>query len=55
MPDVRDWVRRYNADGPDGPIDRKSPATKPLLTAAQRAAVVDVVMLPLPMVWCGGG
>jgi hypothetical protein len=40
-------------DGPDGLIDRKSPRAKPLLTAAELAAlaaVVDVVMLPLSMV-----
>jgi hypothetical protein len=41
-------------DGPDGLIDRKSPRAKPLLTAAELAAlaaVVDVVMLPLSMVY----
>ena len=30
---LRDWVRRFNAHGPDGLIDRKPPGRKPKLTA----------------------
>ncbi len=40
---VRDWVLKFNATGPDGLIDRKSPGAKPLLTEAQRAALAAVV------------
>ncbi|PQO21765.1 IS630 family transposase, partial [Rhodobacteraceae bacterium WD3A24] len=29
---VRDWVVRFNAEGPDGLIDRKAPGKTPLLT-----------------------
>lgn len=31
----RDWACRFNADGPDGLIDRKPPGRKPKLSAAQ--------------------
>ena len=40
---VRDWVLRFNAEGPDGLIDRKSPGTPPRLNAGQRVALVRVV------------
>ena len=40
---VRDWVLRFNAEGPDGLIDRKAPGKTPTLTAAQRAALAEVV------------
>ena len=40
---VRDWVLRFNAEGPDGLIDRKSPGTPPRLNSEQRAALVRVV------------
>jgi transposase len=40
---VRDWVVRFNAEGPDGLIDRTSPGRTPLLNAAQRAALAQVV------------
>lgn len=36
---VRDWVVRFNAEGPAGLIDRKAPGPTPLLTAAQRQAL----------------
>ena len=29
---VRDWVVRFNAEGPDGLIDRKAPGKPPTLT-----------------------
>jgi transposase len=38
---VRDWVVRFNADGPDGLRDRKAPGPTPLLTDAHRAALAD--------------
>jgi transposase len=40
---VRDWVRRFNAEGPDGLIDRKAPGKAPTMTPAQRAALAAVV------------
>ena len=40
---VRDWVLRFNAEGPNGLVDRKSPGTPPRLNAEQRAALVGVV------------
>ncbi len=40
---VRDWVLRFNAEGPAGLIDRKSPGTPPRLNSEQRAALVRVV------------
>jgi len=36
---VRDWVLRFNADGPDGLVDRKASGPKPLLTDAHRQAL----------------
>ena len=40
---VRDWVLRFNADGPDGLIDRRAPGQKPKLNDAQRAALARMV------------
>ena len=40
---VRDWVLRFNAEGPDGLIDRKASGKTPLLTDAQRAALARAV------------
>ncbi|HEY5829726.1 MAG TPA: IS630 family transposase, partial [Hyphomicrobiaceae bacterium] len=40
---VRDWVLRFNAEGPDGLIDRKAPGKAPTLTAEQRAALARIV------------
>jgi transposase len=40
---VRDWVVRFNAEGPDGLLDRKSPGPTPRLTAAHRAALLEIV------------
>ena len=40
---VRDWVLRFNAEGPDGLIDRKAPGKAPTLTSEQRAALAGVV------------
>ena len=40
---IRDWVLRFNAEGPAGMIDRKAPGKAPTLTAEQRAALARVV------------
>ncbi len=33
---IRDWILRFNKEGPEGLIDRKSTGTPPRLNAAQR-------------------
>jgi transposase len=40
---LRDWAVRFNAEGPDGLIDRKAPGAKPKLTPEQLLAVVRLV------------
>ncbi len=40
---VRDWVVRFNAEGPEGLIDRKAPGKMPHLNAEQRAALARAV------------
>lgn len=40
---VRDWVVRFNVEGPDGLIDRKAPGKTPTLTLEQRAALAGAV------------
>ncbi|MFT3972048.1 MAG: IS630 family transposase [Amaricoccus sp.] len=40
---VRDWVLRFNAEGPSGLIDRHAPGKAPTLTAEHRAALAQVV------------
>ena len=40
---VRDWVVRFNAEGPAGLVDRKAPGREPSLTAEQKAALARVV------------
>lgn len=40
---VRDWVERFNAQGPDGLIDRKAPGNPSKLNDAQRAALAEIV------------
>ena len=40
---VRDWVVRFNADGPAGLIDRKAPGKMPTLGPAERAALARAV------------
>ena len=37
---VRDWVVRFNANGPEGLLDRKAPGRPSRLTDAHRAALV---------------
>jgi transposase len=36
---VRDWALKFNAHGPDGLLNRKSPGQPPRLNDAQRAAI----------------
>jgi len=40
---LRDWALRFNAEGPDGLIDRKAPGATPKLTPQQLSAVVRLV------------
>jgi transposase len=40
---VRDWVLRFNADGPDGLVDRKAPGQPSLLKDKHRAALARIV------------
>lgn len=40
---VRDWVLRFNAEGPAGLVDRKAPGKAPTLTAESRAALARAV------------
>ncbi|MGH7002211.1 MAG: IS630 family transposase [Stellaceae bacterium] len=40
---VRDWVLKFNADGPHGLINRKSPGQPPRLNDAQRAAIAAMI------------
>lgn len=48
---IRDWVVRFNADGPDGLVDRKAPGNPSLLGAAERAALVaQIDKGPIPAI-----
>ena len=48
---VRDWVERFNAEGPDGLVDRKAPGPSPRLNEAQRQALAAAVESgPVPAV-----
>ena len=40
---LRDWVHAFNARGPDGLVNCKSPGAKPKLSPAQQAEVVQIV------------
>ena len=40
---LRDWVYRFNADGPEGLHDRKPPGAVPKLTAAEKAELTTLV------------
>lgn len=40
---VRDWVMRFNAEGPNGLIDRKPPGQPPKLNAAQQRALARMI------------
>jgi transposase len=46
---VRDWVVRFNAEGPAGLVDRKPPGCRPMLSADQRRALAEIVETgPIP-------
>ena len=48
---VRDWVVRFNADGPDGLLDRKAPGPTPLLTDMHRQALATQIESgPIPAI-----
>ena len=48
---VRDWVVRFNAEGPDGLRDRRAPGPTPLLTDAHRQALAaQIDRGPIPAV-----
>src|SRR5215207_8476071 len=48
---IRDWVLRFNARGPDGLLDGKSPGHPPKLNAAQRQAIARMIESgPIPAV-----
>ena len=48
---VRDWVLKFNADGPAGLIDRKAPGQSPRLNDAHRAALAAIIESgPIPAV-----
>ena len=40
---VRDWVMRFNAEGPAGLVDRKPPGCRPMLDADQRRSLAQIV------------
>lgn len=40
---IRDWVLRFNADGPDGLATRKAPGRAPTLNDEQRARLAEIV------------
>src|SRR5512144_41216 len=51
LPTVRDWVLRFNAEGPDGLIDGKAPGQRPKLSETQRQALARMVESgPIPAV-----
>jgi len=48
---VRDWVLRFNAEGPDALVNRKAPGKPPLLDETQRRELAEVVERgPIPAV-----
>jgi putative transposase len=48
---VRDWVLRFNAEGPDGLIDRKAAGPAPRLSDAHRKALAAIIETgPIPAV-----
>lgn len=48
---VRDWVVRFNGEGPAGLIDRKAPGATPKLAADQKRALAEIVEKgPVPAV-----
>ena len=48
---VRDWVVKFNAEGPPGLVDRKAPGQPSRLNAAHRSALADLIESgPIPAV-----
>ena len=48
---IRDWVLRFNTEGPCGLIDRKAPGKSPKLDDAQRRALAEVIDAgPIPAI-----
>ena len=48
---IRDWVLRFNADGPNGLIDRKAPGPAPKLNTVQRRSLARLVeRAPIPAI-----
>jgi transposase len=48
---VRDWVLKFNADGPAGLIDQKAPGQPPRLNDAHRATLAAIIESgPIPAV-----
>jgi transposase len=48
---IRDWVLRFNAEGPDGLLDRKAPGPEPRRTEAHRTALMSIIESgPIPAV-----
>jgi transposase len=48
---IRDWVLRFNAEGPEGMIDRKAPGPTPRLSAEHRAALAAAIESgPIPAI-----
>ena len=49
--DTIDWALKFNAQGPDGLVDRKAPGQPPRLNEAQRAALAAILESgPIPAV-----
>jgi transposase len=40
---LRDWVHRFNGEGPEGLLDRKTDGPRPKLTSEQRAELAMIV------------
>lgn len=48
---IRDWVVKFNAEGPAGLIDRKAPGKRSLLNQEHRAALTKIIERgPIPAV-----
>jgi transposase len=48
---IRDWVLRFNAEGPDGLVDRKAPGPEPRLVEEHRTALAAMIESgPIPAI-----
>jgi transposase len=52
---VRDWVLRFNAEGPDGLATRKAPGRASILNDEQRALLARQGRSRRRTAWCAGG